>query len=116
MSTPRIFGKSLTLGIQVVLAALALGTAATGVAEAQYYQPGPGYYREAPPPGYYRERQRPRPRYEDEGYVVRPRQRAFGSVCVTSRGNCSVGRAVPLQSGCVCNIPGFGQKRGHVQY
>lgn len=88
--------------------------------EAQYYPPSPnGYYRSAPPPGYYQQRRhRPQPRYSpyvDDGYAVRPRRRAFGSICVTSRGSCSIGRPVPLPAGCVCHIPGFGKKRGAVQ-
>jgi opacity protein-like surface antigen len=37
----------------------------------------------------------------------------LGSMCVTSRGSCYVGRAA-LNSGCACNIPGFGRKRGAV--
>lgn len=73
----------------------------TGLAEAQYYPP-PGYY--APGP------------YRDPYYTPRPRRVAMGSVCVTSRGECSVGRYVPIGTGCKCFIPGFGQKRGHVQY
>jgi hypothetical protein len=74
-----------------------------GAVRVQYSRPRPEYYR-------------PRPRYEeDDGYAVAPRRRAYGSVCVTSRGNCSVGRPVALPAGCYCNIPGFGRKRGAVQ-
>ncbi len=120
MISTRFLGKGLPLGIKAVLGGLALMTAATSVVEAQYYPPPPGYYRPAPPPGYYRETPppgyyRPRPRYQDDGYVVAPRRRAYSSVCVTSRGSCSVGQMVPVQSGCVCHIPGFGKKRGAVQ-
>lgn len=56
-----------------------------------------------------------RPEYYEE--MPRPRRRAaMGSVCVTSRGECSAGGYVPLGSGCRCKIPGFGRKNGSVQY
>lgn len=58
---------------------------------------------------------RPRPRYEDE-YAPPRRRVALGSVCVTSRGNCSAGGMYPIMSGCYCNIPGFGRKAGNVRY
>ena len=65
--------------------------------------------------GYYRPR--PRPRYqEDDGYYRPAPRRALGSVCVTSRGECSTGRMVPLGSGCYCMIPNFGRKAGNVRY
>jgi hypothetical protein len=53
----------------------------------------------------------------DDGYYPAPRRRvAMGSVCVTSRGNCSAGGVVPIMSGCYCFIPGFGRKAGNVRY
>lgn len=121
MTRTSFFHKSAMLAVKAALAGLTLATAATGMAEAQYY-PAPGYYRPAPPgtggyypaprpPRYYQERRG----YPDDGYAVYPRRRAYGSVCVTSRGNCSIGQPVPLPAGCVCNIPGFGKKRGAVQ-
>lgn len=70
----------------------------------------------------------PRPRYRDDGYYRAPRRyeddyypaprrrTAMGSVCVTSRGNCSAGGVVPIMSGCYCFIPGFGRKAGNVRY
>lgn len=115
MNRTSFFQKSTMLGIKTALTGLALVMAATGMAEAQYYyQPAPpGYYQPGPPPGYYRQRERRV--YRDDGYAVYPQRRAYGSICVTSQGNCSVGRPVPLPAGCVCNIPGFGKKRGAVQ-
>ncbi len=90
--------------------------------------PGTGAYM-APPGRYYDHRyddleQRPRrrvPREEYRDYTYddypRPRRRAaMGSVCVTSRGECSAGGWVPLGTGCRCKIPGFGRKNGSVQY
>lgn len=106
-------------GLKAVLCGLLLTLAATGTVEAQYYPapPGGGYYRPAPPPEYYQQRRhRQQPYYspyQDDGYVVR-RRRAYGSVCVTSRGSCQV-RPVALPAGCKCFIPGFGTKRGAVQ-
>jgi hypothetical protein len=83
-----------------------------GQVQARYRRPPPDY---APRPRYEDDGYAPRRRYRDDGYVVTPRQRAYGSTCVTARGNCSIGRPVPLPAGCVCNIPGFGKKRGQVQ-
>lgn len=89
--------------------------------------PGTGGYMTPPPGRYYderaddydmrpRRRVQPRPDYGYEDYP-RPRRRAaMGSVCVTSRGECSAGGWVPLGSGCYCRIPGFGRKAGNVQY
>lgn len=111
----------------LVGASLALAMAGSSAFAQYYYQPAPRYY---PAPQYLPEPvpgtggYSPRPRYYEEDY--RPRRRPYaeygyerrggGSVCVTSRGECSVGRYVPIGTGCKCNIPGFGQKRGHVQY
>jgi hypothetical protein len=89
---------------------LAVSFVSTGAQAQYYYQQTPRYY----PAPQYRPQPYP-PGYGEEVYVQRPR-RAAGSVCVTSRGECSVRRYVPLGTGCACNIPGFGRKRGHVQY
>ncbi len=78
---------------------------------------------------YYRQYGAPQPDYDDGYYRPRPRPyyrqpyggnpyggyRQFGSVCVTSRGSC---QAAPsdIGAGCKCDIPGFGRKRGNVQY
>ena len=65
--------------------------------------------------GYYAPR--PVPRYEDDGYAPYPRRRPpMGSVCVTSRGDCSVGRPMPIGAGCKCMVPEFGVKRGNIRY
>lgn len=65
------------------------------------------YYQEAPRRRY----------YQDDGYYQPERRRAaMGSVCVTSRGNCSAGGMYPIMSGCYCHIPGFGRKAGNVRY
>lgn len=88
------------------------GRKAGNVGGAQYAQPRPRY-RERPvyeDDGF---APRPRPRYDD-GYSPRPR--AYGTVCVTSRGECPTGRPVPIMSGCYCKIPGFGRKAGNVRY
>ncbi len=90
--------------------------------------PGTGGYM-VPPPGRYDQRaddydmrprrRQPREYYRDYSYedYPRPRRRAaMGSVCVTSRGECSAGGWVPLGTGCRCKIPGFGRKNGSVQY
>jgi hypothetical protein len=70
----------------------------------------------------FRPRRYGRPRYEERygrpygpppGYG-RQRRADFGSVCVTSRGSCPVGRPQPHNAPCGCNIPGFGYKRGAV--
>jgi hypothetical protein len=104
----------------MMLAVAIAGLAVTGSASAQYY--GGGYYA-PPPPGYdpygrpygYRP---PRPppgygydrRYGDNyGYRAR-----LGRFCETGRGSCYT-RPVPVGSGCRCDIPGFGLKRGIVQ-
>lgn len=58
----------------------------------------------------------PRRYYEDDGYYQPRRRSAMGSVCVTSRGNCSAGGVYPIMSGCYCHIPGFGRKAGNVRY
>jgi hypothetical protein len=54
--------------------------------------------------------------YGRGGYVERPRQRRVqsGSLCVTSRGVCETGTRLPANTGCGCNIPGFGYKRGAI--
>ena len=112
----------------ILIGGITLLAGAVG-AEAQYYhQPTPRYY---PAPHY---QPQPWPPFHDYGYeeVYRPVPRArhyshspglysgaqasAGSVCVTSRGECSVGGYYPIGTGCKCNIPGFGRKRGHVQY
>lgn len=117
MNRPSLFGKSLgkAATIAAVLAGALVSIAATGSAEAQYYPPQrDGYYRSAPPPGYYQERRRyapPQERY----YAPRPRPMPMGMGCVTSRGTCQYG-PVQIGQGCKCYIPGFGMKRGHVQY
>lgn len=57
-----------------------------------------------------------RPRYrrrewgEHHGYERRVQ---MGNVCVTARGSCR-SRPAPANSGCGCNIPGFGFKRGAI--
>lgn len=82
-------------------------------AKAQYYggpyRNGPSYEDDEddrpPPPRYYR---------RDYGYerpYYRPR---YGNMCVTGRGDCPT-PPLPYGSGCGCNIPGFGTKRGIVQ-
>ncbi len=65
--------------------------------------PPPGYYNRPPPPPAYG---RPPPRYGSN----------MGMGCVTSRGTCSTDRPVPIGTGCRCMIPGFGRKRGAVEY
>lgn len=98
---------------RLILAALLAGAAIP--ASAQYY--GPGYGPPPPPPGY-----GPSPDYgppprpygygpRPDGYGPRPYGRQ-SSVCVTSRGTCPIGYAVPFNSPCRCDIPGFGPKRG----
>lgn len=127
MTLTRIFQMAAPLGSRAALGGLLLALGGVSIADAQYYPPGaggqyqapPGYRRPPPPPDYYRPPPRPRPDYyrpaPPPDYYGYSRRRAFGSVCVTSRGSCSIGRAVPLPAGCVCNIPGFGRKRGAVQ-
>ncbi|HRK24348.1 MAG TPA: hypothetical protein PLQ11_05280 [Beijerinckiaceae bacterium] len=103
---------------------LILATAA-GTASAQYYDP----YRPAPPrydpydgPRGYDPYDRPRrvdpyrydrPPPRDWGYRP-PRRQPMGNVCVTSRGACN-SYLTPIGTGCRCNIPGFGLKRGTIQ-
>jgi hypothetical protein len=123
-------------------AGLALAAVMSTAGAQYYYQPAPRHY-PAPQylpqpyhgPGayyYYEDELRPRrrgpavhPRAVHPGphyqpYSPAPRSYGHyggvGSVCVTSRGNCSVGQLVPLGSGCRCNIPGFGRKRGQVDF
>jgi hypothetical protein len=107
------------------LAAAALGLA-TAPASAQWGPPGGGYGGGYGAQGGYgggyrqdldddedeRPRYRRRPAY-GEGYGY-GRQR-FSAMCVTARGNCPVGRPLPVGTGCGCQIPGFGPKRGAVQ-
>jgi hypothetical protein len=107
------------------LAAAALMAFSAVPASAQYYgNPyggyDPGYdsgYEPAP-----RRTYRVAPReYDPYGgrtyYSPRPRYRQvqLGSVCVTSRGSCE-SSAAPIQAKCRCYIPGFGPKRGNIEY
>ena len=59
-----------------------------------------------------RYRRRPPVVYEEE-----PRYGggSFGRACATSRGVCYVRRPQPFGSGCRCDIPGFGPKRGNIE-
>jgi hypothetical protein len=102
-----------------LLAVAIVGLALIGPASAQYYYGGGGYYAPPPPPGYdpygrpygYRP---PPPAYgygDGYGYGYRAR---LGRFCETGRGSCYT-RPVPVGSGCRCDIPGFGLKRGIVQ-
>lgn len=81
----------------------------------QYYRDQPQYYRPAP-------QYRPAPRYvdPDEDYVPAPRRApraaGLGRACVTSRGVCFVNYPQPVNSGCRCEVPGFGLKRGAIGY
>lgn len=54
--------------------------------------------------------------YDRRGYSERqsPQRTQYGSLCVTARGSCSTGRALPQNTPCGCNIDGFGYKRGAV--
>ena len=110
LSSPRV--STVT---RAALGAIALLASAGLSAEAQYYpyQPAPRYH----PAPQYRAQPYPYPQHYDD-YRPRPRyrQQPMGMVCVTSRGECSTGRPVPLGTGCKCMIRNFGQKRGHVQY
>lgn len=102
--------------LAVFALALSFSTAVIVPAGAQYYRDG--YYPPPPPRGYdpYDGPRRgyggpPPPGY----YGGRSEYRArFGRVCLTSRGSCYIGRPVPLNSPCRCDIPGFGLKRGAV--
>ena len=93
----------LKFALAAVLGALTLSSS---LAQAQYYDP----YGRPPPPRYY---ERPAPGYGYERPYSRPVP--VGTVCVTSRGDCRW-RPSPLGAGCRCNIPGFGLKRGNVEY
>jgi hypothetical protein len=118
---------------RLVFAALAL--AAMGMpASAQYYYerpyPPPGWGEPPPPPpGWGQRYEYGPPGYGPPGYGPpgygpapdprwrRPAQRVqYGSVCVTSRGNCQYGQAFPRNTPCSCDIPGFGPKRGAIGY
>ena len=89
---------------RTILAALVGLAACTAPAMAQYYE----YH--------------PRPRYEEGGprwhhrYEERRmyRERAFGRVCVTSRGSCRSAPG-PIGTRCRCHIPGFGKKHGSIE-
>jgi hypothetical protein len=127
----RIAPRSVVRLAQAALGGLALSLAALSGACAQYYRdpppgyvgPAPGQHRRGPPQSYYYGgptpdyyRGGPPQRYDDDGYY-RPRRRvAAGNVCVTARGACEHGRYYPVGSSCVCIIPGFGKKRGVIQY
>lgn len=101
---------------QLTVSALACAVLLSALpAQAQYYG---GPYRGAPSYDDDDDEDRPpRPRYyrRDYGYE-RPyyRQPRYGNICVTGRGDCPT-QPLPLGSGCGCNIPGFGIKRGIVQ-
>ncbi|MGH1571502.1 hypothetical protein ACRAWG_13440 [Methylobacterium sp. P31] len=126
-------GKGFT---RVVLAALTLGMATAGSAEAQVGpnadvyilgRPGPDRYgydddrpRHPPPPPpddlYDRPRRSPPPLPDDD--FDRPRYRYerprwSDSVCVTARGTC-LAPPGPPNAACGCEIPGFGYKRGQI--
>jgi hypothetical protein len=123
---------------RLLLAALAALTL-TAPASAQYYggpdsrpdreewvRPAPRYDEDGRPGYGYR----PRPDYErrdDYGYerrvyrYERPRREwrreaRYGNVCVTSRGSCEYPQSYPIGTGCRCDIPGFGPKRGNINY
>lgn len=122
---------------RLLLAALA-ALAFTVPASAQYYgspysppyeeewrQPAPRYY-EYDRPSY---RYRPRDYYGQDHHYERRweyryaqprrewrRQARYGNVCVTSRGSCEHPQSYPLGTGCRCDIPGFGLKRGNINY
>jgi hypothetical protein len=103
-----------------LLGGLALLAGAATVADAQYYyqpapryHPGPQFYPQPyPGPQYYE----PAPRRPVPRHYSPYAHQGFGTVCVTSRGECGVGQVVPIGTGCKCRIPNFGMKRGHVQY
>jgi hypothetical protein len=110
---------------RILLAALASLTLAAP-AMAQYYSPYDGWrppsredwdeprYERSPydRPGWDGPGWNERPRWREERRMVR-RGRA-GNVCVTSRGSCEYPTFMPLNSGCRCDIPGFGPKRGNI--
>jgi hypothetical protein len=101
------------------LAALALAAPAS----AQYYgspyerwQPGPRYYEyERPGYGYRPYYERRVYRYERPRYETR-RVVRYGNVCVTSRGSCEYPQSYQIGTRCSCDIPGFGPKRGNINY
>jgi hypothetical protein len=119
---------------RLLLSALAALTLAAP-ASAQYYgspyqeewvRPAPRYYEyERPDYGY-------RPRSDDYGRdyygyerreyrYAQPRREwrrpaRYGNVCVTSRGSCEYPQSFPIGAGCRCDIPGFGPKRGNINY
>lgn len=101
---------------QITVSALACAVLlSTLPAQAQYYG---GPYRGAPSYDDDDDDDRPPPRRHyrrDYGYE-RPyyRQPRYGNMCVTGRGDCPT-PPLPYGSGCGCNIPGFGSKRGIVQ-
>jgi hypothetical protein len=118
---------------RVLLSALTVLTL-VAPASAQYYG-GPSYEEEwsEPAPSYRYERRpdygyRPSPEYGYEtrreyrygeprdGWRRQARRGQFGNVCVTSRGSCEYPQSFPLNSNCRCDIPGFGPKRGNIQY
>lgn len=87
---------------------------------APQYLPQPGFGGYSPYPQYHEDEYRPRRRppeygYQQPGYGY-SRRVQLGTVCVTSRGECSTGQPVPIGSGCGCRIPNFGKKRGQVGY
>jgi hypothetical protein len=105
----------------LILAAMALMVATPSFAQVRLEFGDRGYYNEdyPPPPPRYRQRygepyggyERPYGGYERHGY----RQRAYGGVCVTSRGACETPGPTPVGARCRCDIPGFGPKRGNVR-
>lgn len=124
---------------RIVLAALAALTLASPALAQGYFEIPPRGY--GPPrSGYYEGRGYDRPRGYDHEHRRRwhdhdhhdddddrPRRRggdwdrrrgddgprgARGSMCITSRGVCPIGAAVPRNTPCRCFIPGFGPKRG----
>ena len=111
---------------RLALAALLVAAGLASPASAQYYGPGPGYggggggyggggggYGGGGYGGGYDPGPR-RPRYDDDYDYRRgpPPPRRGSAICVTSRGNCPIGRFVPRNSPCGCEVPGFGFKRG----
>jgi hypothetical protein len=101
----------------LILAAMSVMIATPALAQVRLEFGSPGYYEDdyAPPPPRYRQRYgepygNPYGGYERRAYG----RRAYGGVCVTSRGACEVGPS-PVGARCRCNIPGFGPKRGNVR-
>lgn len=78
--------------------------AAALIAMAASIEPATAQYYGSPPPGY--------GYYDPYGPPRRYRTPRWSHVCVTSRGNCPIGRPVPYGTSCSCFIPGFGYKRG----